>query len=66
VVKPVSGVVDFVSKTTEGFESAVDGGICYQNDKKMRKPRPFYKEAGVFCEFSKMHARLYSVLRNNT
>ena len=28
VVKPVSGVVDFVYKTTEGFESAVDGGVC--------------------------------------
>ena len=28
VVKPVSGVVDLVSKTTEGIESSVDGGIC--------------------------------------
>jgi len=32
VVKPVSGVVDLISKTTEGIESAVDGGICVQNN----------------------------------
>lgn len=32
VVKPISGVVDLVSKTTEGVESAVDGGICKANN----------------------------------
>ena len=32
VVKPTSGVVDLLSKTTEGIESAVDGGICRENN----------------------------------
>ena len=52
VVKPVSGVVDLVSKTTEGIESAVDGGICKENDQKMRPPRAFYKESGLFKEYT--------------
>ena len=63
VVKPVSGVVDLVSKTTEGIESAVDGGICRPNDSKMRPPRAFYKEAGIFCEYSKVNAKLFMKLR---
>jgi len=64
VVKPVSGVVDLVSKTTEGIESSVDGGFCEANNTKMRLPRPFYKEAGVFREYSKIHAILYQELRD--
>ena len=63
VVKPVSGVVDLVSKTTEGIESSVDGGICYKNDKQVRKPRAFYKEAGVFKEYSHINAMMYDILR---
>lgn len=59
VVKPVSGVVDFVSKTTEGIESAVDGGICRQNNEQMRISRAFYKDAGVFCDYSVIDAKVY-------
>ena len=64
VVKPVSGVVDLVSKTTEGIESAVDGGICKPNDSKMRLPRPFYKQTGIFKEFSLVNAKMYEKLRS--
>lgn len=63
VVKPVSGVVDLLSKTTEGIESSVDGGICSANDKKYRAPRAFYKDAGIFKEESKISSKLYKKLR---
>ena len=56
VIKPISGVVDLVSKTTEGIESSVDGGVCKVNDTKMRKPRAFYKDANVFRAYSSFNA----------
>ncbi len=52
VVKPVSGVVDLVSKTTEGIESAVDGGVCRANNVQRRLARAFYKESGMFTDFN--------------
>ena len=64
IVKPISGVVDLVSKTTEGIESSVDGGVCKENDTKMRRPRAFYKDAGVFREYSQFNAVVYETLRS--
>ena len=65
VVKPVSGVVDLVSKTTEGIENAVDGDVNEENNKQMRFARAFYKEAGVFKVYSKLNAQLYEMVRSN-
>lgn len=64
VVKPISGVVDLVSKTTEGVESAVDGGICKANNRQMRLGRPFYQTAGIFRSYNEIHATLYFELRD--
>lgn len=64
VVKPISGVVDLVSKTTEGIESSVDGNDCKANNVKMRLPRAFYKDAGVFKEYSPTNAKIYETLRS--
>ena len=52
VIKPVSGVVDLVSKTNEGIESAVDGSACKPNNQKFRRPRAFYKETEIFKEYN--------------
>ena len=41
----------------------MDGGICRANDVKMRLPRAFYKDAGVFKEYSSLNARVYESLR---
>ena len=59
----MSGVVDLVSKATEGLESTVDGGICRSNENQMRLPRAFYTESGAFREFSYLNAKLYAALR---
>ena len=56
VVKPVSGVVDLVSKMTEGIESAVDGGVCRSNNLQSRFARAFYKEAGAFADYNEADA----------
>jgi len=63
VVKPVSGVVDLVSKTTEGIESAVDGGICHQNNNQRRISRAFYKDAGIFSDYSEIDAKVFEAIR---
>jgi len=63
VVKPVSGVVDLVSKSAEGIESAVDGGICRQNNEKMRIARAFYKDANVFGDYSFIDAKVFEAIR---
>ena len=63
VVKPVSGVVDLVSKTTEGIESAVDGGVCRSNNEQMRISRAFYKDACVFIDYSQIDAKVFEEIR---
>jgi len=63
VVKPVSGVVDLVSKTNEGIESAVDGSACKENNQKWRRPRAFYKEAQVFQEYNAVDAAAHVKLQ---
>ena len=60
----MSGVVDLVSKTTEGIESAVDGGICSQNNEQMRLARAFYKDAGVFSDYREVDAKVYLTIRS--
>lgn len=64
-VKPISGTIDLISKTTEGIESAVDGGICRANNQKMRLPRAFYKASGVFKEHSTVCNKAYELLRGS-
>ena len=59
VVKPVSGVVDLVSKTNEGIESQVDGSACKLNNQKQRRPRAFYKETAIFKEYNYVEAAAY-------
>ena len=66
VCLPLSGVLDLVSKTTAGIESAVDGGLCKANDKKRRYARAFYKEEGMFKAYSDVNAKLYSKLRSKS
>ena len=63
---PLSGILDLVSKTTAGIESAVDGGLCKANDEKRRYSRAFYKEEGMFRAYSEINAKLYSKLRSKS
>lgn len=64
VAKPVSGVVDFVSKTAEGVESNVTGiQQCKQNSKRAREPRPFYRDLQVIKDYDEVHALVYNIVR---
>lgn len=42
----------------------MEGGICRENNSKIRKPRAFYKDAGVFKEYSLLNSMVYESLRS--
>jgi vacuolar protein sorting-associated protein 13A/C len=44
VVKPVTGVLDFASKTTEGLKNTALHFEDKSNENRMRCPRVFYGE----------------------
>ena len=49
VIKPISGVFDFVSKTTEGIKNGInDDKIIY----RIREPRAFYGIFKIIKEFN--------------
>mmetsp|Transcript_59781 Transcript_59781/g.82127 ORF Transcript_59781/g.82127 Transcript_59781/m.82127 type:complete len:95 (+) Transcript_59781:3732-4016(+) len=43
VTKPITGVVDVVTKTSEGFSNAHDGRPEEEIGFRVRKPRAFYQ-----------------------
>ena len=59
VTKPISGVVDVVSKTTQGIENQVSGGECVPNNIRRRKPRAFYKQVMVFKDYNLLHSEVF-------
>ena len=64
VFKPVSGVVDFISKSTEGLENQATGvPDCFQNCSRMRAPRPFYRSLNVIRSYNKVHANVFNQLK---
>lgn len=65
VAKPVSGVVDLVSKTTQGMEAHVTGiPDCQQNIQRIRLPRPFYRELNIVRDYNNLHAQVYNMIRS--
>lgn len=47
VVKPVTGVVDFASKTTEGLKNTALYLEDKPNENRIRDPRVLYTETGM-------------------
>jgi len=64
ITKPVSGVVDLISKTTQGIESGVTGNAeCKQNNQRVRKPRAFYLALNIVKEYNQVDSEAYNYLR---
>ena len=62
--KPASGVVDLVSKTTQGIESGVTGTAeCKQSNERLRKPRAFYLALNIVKKYNELDSVVYSHLR---
>ena len=63
VAKPVSGLVDVVSYTTQGVEAHITGSsICPQNAYRVREPRAFYKNLGVIKSYDLLHSTIFRLI----
>ena len=62
IVKPVTGVIDFASKTTEGIKNNALVFEDKANGERMRYPRVFYTECFVMKEYNKIDSQIQSIL----
>jgi vacuolar protein sorting-associated protein 13A/C len=61
-VKPVTGVIDFASKTTEGLKNTALIFEDRPNEMRIRYPRVFYTECSMLREYSALDSRLYAII----
>jgi vacuolar protein sorting-associated protein 13A/C len=62
ILKPITGVVDFASKTTQGLKNTALYLEDKPNDTRIRYPRVFYTECSVIREYNKVDSKLYSII----
>ena len=63
VIKPVTGIIDFASKTTEGIKN---NALIFEDkarESRMRYPRVFYTECLILKEYSARDSQLFSILK---
>lgn len=63
VVKPITGVLDFASHTTEGLKNTVTYFDDKANEQKIRTPRPFYGQEKFFKKFDAVEALVQNNLK---
>ena len=61
IIKPISGVFDLVSKTTEGIKNSVNDDIVIE---RIRRPRAFYGKVKYIKSFSEKDANVIELLYN--
>lgn len=61
VIKPVSGVFDLVSKTTEGIKNTVKEDKVMNRD---RLPRPFYGKFKLIKTYNTYHSQVIDIIAN--
>lgn len=62
VVKPVTGVVDFASKTTEGLKNTALYLEDKPNENRIRYPRVFYSESAMIREYNPVDSKLFAII----
>lgn len=60
VVKPISGALDFFSKTSEGIKNTA--GPQQKKVKKIRVMRPFYGKLQLIKIYNQLHAEVLQML----
>ncbi|CAK68476.1 unnamed protein product (macronuclear) [Paramecium tetraurelia] len=62
IIKPVTGVLDVISKTSEGVKNQLssDG---QPNNNRIRYMRPFYESDGYYKEYNWIEAECYEVIK---
>ncbi len=58
VIKPVTGIIDFASKTTEGIKNNALMFEDKANESRMRYPRVFYTECKILREYCKIDSQI--------
>jgi len=61
-VKPLTGAMDLVTKTSEGISNANKSPLALFQDTRMRQPRAFYDQEHIIREFDHTHANLLSLV----
>lgn len=64
MVKPVTGVIDFASKTTEGLKNTALYLEDKPNEARVREPRVFYTECSMIKDYDPLDSRLYGIIRS--
>lgn len=62
VIKPVTGIVDFASKTTEGLKNTALYLEDKPNESRIRNPRTFYTECGFIEEYNDIDSMLLAIV----
>lgn len=62
VVKPVTGVVDFASKTTEGLKNTALYLEDRPNENRIRYPRVFYSDSAIIKEYNSVDSKLFAII----
>jgi vacuolar protein sorting-associated protein 13A/C len=63
ITKPISGVLDLASHTTEGIKNTVTYFDDKANEEKKRKPRAFYGKEKFFKKYFRFEADLLNNLK---
>jgi vacuolar protein sorting-associated protein 13A/C len=63
VVKPMTGMIDFASKTTEGLKNTARIFEDHPNDIRIRHPRIFYTECSVLREYNALDSDLIAIIK---
>ena len=64
VIKPISGVMDVVTKTSHGINNATKTNEELERswDARIRPPRPFYEAERLIRPYDKRHAELLRIV----
>jgi vacuolar protein sorting-associated protein 13A/C len=62
VIKPVTGVLDALTKSSEGLKSTVMGYEDRANTQRIRSPRVFYGGNSLIKSYNPADAQMYQTL----
>lgn len=60
-VKPMSGAMDLMVKTSEGIENSQKSHLEFLPDERLRQPRAFYEIEKVIRDYDIVHANVLSI-----
>jgi vacuolar protein sorting-associated protein 13A/C len=62
IIKPVTGVLDALSKTSQGFRTFAMGHEDHANTQRIRNPRVLYGSNAAIKSYSTVDSQMYQAL----